>query len=197
MFEDSTQVVRQGVERACRDFSQRIAPLGFTRTRKMFWTRLPGLHTIDFIHLFRSGSSYGKPINYSVSLRVHLGIRVLNDTFEAAALNGPCSDDMRSFREGRYHLRFNASTGSTYERCIDDLARFVTEQGVPWFERFKMADALLDRSDTPLRDAEKQYLRGALSGAARPEALTRSLTLLGIKQPPSPRTASSSDPSAS
>ncbi len=27
------------------------------------------------------------------------------------------------------HLRFNAKSGSTYDRCLDDLLRFVVEPG--------------------------------------------------------------------
>ena len=176
--EDTTQIVRQGVERACRDLSQRLEPLGFARTRKMLWTRR-STHTAQFIHLHRSGSTYGKPINYSVSFRIELGIRVLNDLFEAPALNGPTSDDL-SLGKG-YHLRFNASTGSTYDRCIDDLSRFVLERGEPWFKRFGAAEALL-KHDSPLREAEKERLRAAMGGQHQPEVVAKSLALLGIKE---------------
>ena len=82
------------LEKACKDFTVRIEPLGFRRTRKMFWIRRHP-HTVDFIHFHRSGSSYGKPINYSVRIRVHFGIRVLNDDSQGAALNGPFSDPGR------------------------------------------------------------------------------------------------------
>jgi hypothetical protein len=179
--DDTTQVVRQGVERACRDFTKGIAPLGFARTKKMFWTRQHP-NTVDFVHLHRSGSTYGKPINYSVDFRVHFSIRVLNDTFEAAALNGPFSDPTR-LRAGLYHLRFNAQTGSTYERCVGDLARFVVEQGEPWFVRFRNPDALLNFQDSPLRQAEKDRLIAAVGGHSDAGAVGQSLKLLGIKTP--------------
>jgi hypothetical protein len=179
--DDTTQVVRQGVEKGCRDFSERIAPLGFARTKKMDWTRR-NPHTVDFIHLHRSGSTYGKPINYSVDFRVHFGIRVLNDTFEAAALNGPFSDPTR-LRSGFYHLRFNAQTGSTYDRCVEDLARFVAQQGEPWFIRFRSPDALLGFQDSPLREAEKERLAVAVAGNSDANAVAQSLKLLGIKTP--------------
>jgi hypothetical protein len=177
--EDTTQVVRKGVERACRDFSQRLAPLGFARTRKMLWTRR-FTHTVQFIHLHRSGSTYGKPMNYSVSLTVELDIRVLNDLFEARALNGPSSDDLRLGKT--YHLRFNASTGSTYDRCIDDLTRFILQKGEPWFNRFRSAEALLIHKESPLREAEKERLRAALNGQYQPKVVAKSLVLLGIKE---------------
>lgn len=179
--DDTTQVVRQGVERACRDFSERIAPLGFARTKKMFWTR-KNPYTVDFVHLHRSGSTYGKPRNYSVDFRVHFSIRVLNDMFEAPALNGPFSDPTR-LRAGLYHLRFNAQTGSTYDRCVEDLARFVVEQGEPWFVRFRNPDALLSFQDSPLRQVQKERLIAAVGGNSDADAVAQSLKILGIKAP--------------
>jgi hypothetical protein len=89
-----TTIVRAGVERCCQDFTAQIAPLGFARTKKMIWTRRHPL-IVEFIHLHRGGSSYGAPANASVDLRVHFGIRVLNDDFEAAALNGRQPDFAR------------------------------------------------------------------------------------------------------
>jgi hypothetical protein len=177
---DTTHVVREGVEKACKEFSERIAPLGFTRTKKMFWSRR-NVHTVEFIHLHRSGSSYGKPINYSVEFIVHFAIRVLNDTFEAEALNGPYSD-VGLLREGRYHLRFNAQTGSTYDRCLDDLSRFVTEQGEPWFNKFKNCETLLSSNESPLKESVKNRLRAALDGQSEPEVVDASLKMLGIKK---------------
>jgi len=145
----------------------------------MVWTRLH-VHTVDFIHLHRSGISYGRPLNYSVDFRVHFGIRVLNDTFPGLALNGPSSDPDR-LRAGRYHLRFNAKTGSTYDRCVDDLARFVVEQGEPWFARFREPEALLTYKDSPLQTPERERLRTATEGNPDAQTVAESLRLLGIK----------------
>jgi len=115
-------IVREGLEKACKEFNARVKPLGFSRTKKMLWTRRHDL-TVDFISFSRSGSSYGAPANASVQIRVHLGIRVLNDGGNCGALtiNGPSSDDNSSskIRSGRYHLRLNAVSGSTFARCID------------------------------------------------------------------------------
>lgn len=174
-----TSIVRTGLERACRDFTARVEPLNFRRTLKMFWTRRRPL-TVDFIHFHRSGSTYGAPRTASVDIRVHFGIRVLNDGFVAAALNGPQSDAGR-LHAGRYHLRFNAETGSTYDRCIDDLARFVVEHGEPWFQRWSSVDALL-QSDSPLRPQDRDFLRAAQDGQANAERVAASLKILGIKE---------------
>jgi hypothetical protein len=178
--QETTKIVRTGLEQACKDFSERVARLGFTRTKKMFWTRKQPF-TVDFIHFHRSGSSYGAPINFSVDIRVHFGVRVLNDSFPAAALNGPFSDPNR-LRSGRYHLRFNAKSGDTYDRCIDDLERFVAEQGEPWFLRFHSTDNLLEKADSPLKAPDKQLLAEAIAGKTNRENEANSYKLLGIKR---------------
>jgi hypothetical protein len=177
--QETTKVIRKELERACRDFSSQIVSLGFIRTKKMFWTRVHPL-TVDFIHFHRSGSTYGVPINYSVDIRVHFGIRVLNDSFEAAALNGPYSDATLT-RKGHYHLSFNAKSGSSYDRCITDLVRFVNEQGEPWFNRFQNIKKLLKEKDSPLNSEVKEYLKEANSGQGVPENETASHKILGIK----------------
>ena len=177
---DTTEVVRIGVENAGKDFTARIEALGFKRTKRMLWVRRH-LHTADFISLFRDGSSYGRPINYSVSFTVNCGIRVLNDLFEALSPNGPRYDFSERLRAAHYHFRFNAQNGSTYDRCIDDLARYVVHEGEPWFTRFRETEALLDSVESPLRELERARLRDAVDGRAESAAILQSLKLLGIK----------------
>ena len=174
-----TQLVRSGLERACKEFTIAVHQTGFARTKKMFWTRRRE-HTVEFIHFHRSGSSYGSSMNASVRIRVHFGIRVLNDAFPAAALNGPSSESGVSLT-GRYHLRFNAATGSTFDRCVQDLVRFLSEQGEPWFEQFADTTCLLERTDSPLAEEARSLLAQAVSGQARPENVAASLKLLGIE----------------
>ncbi|MCQ9377670.1 hypothetical protein [Methyloversatilis sp. XJ19-49] len=175
----TTTVVRAGLERACVQFSAGISEHRFARTKKMFWTRV-NQHTIDFVHFHRSGSSYGAPSSASVAIRVHFGIRVLNDTFPAQALNGPCSDSPTT-SAGRYHLRFNASTGSTSERCIEDLHRLFMEIGLPWFERFSDPTALLELADSPLQPYAKKLLQDAVRENPVAEHVAASLKLFGVK----------------
>jgi hypothetical protein len=173
-----SQTVRDGLERACRDFTAAASKVGFARGKKMFWIR-PKIHTADFIHFHRGGSTYGAPRNASVDIRVHFGIRVMNDPFQALALNGPYSDPEK-IPAGRYHLRFNASTGSTYDRCVEDLVRFLVELGEPWFQQFNDTECLLRRIDSPLDTRARNALREAVAGHAKSENLVESRKLLGI-----------------
>ena len=128
----SRQIYNNALSKASNDITICLQNFGFVKTKKWQWVRVKE-GTADFVHVHRSGSSYGGPINYSVSFRVHCGNRLLSDTFETLELNDPNSD-LPQFRENRYHLRFNAKSGSAYERCIDDIERFVQEAGEPWFK---------------------------------------------------------------
>ena len=176
---ETGRIVRDGLERACKDFTNRIGGLGFRRTKKAFWTRLRP-STIEFIHFHRHGSSYGAPINYSVDIRVHFGVRILNDANPVITLNGPSSDP-ETLRLGQYHLRFNSKTGSTYERCVDDLVRFVEERGEPWFREFCEIEDLLVNPKSPLHTEEKRCLAEANAAQACPENVARSLKVFGIE----------------
>src|SRR5262249_13208365 len=151
---NKTALVRQGFEKVCREFTDRISLNWFDRTKKRLWTRIQS-DWVDFVHFHRHGISYGSPATFTVDIRVHWGVRVLNDSFPGLHLNGPQSDPDR-LRSGRYHLRFNARSGSTYDRCLEDLSRFFVEQCEPWFNRFASAENLLTRSDSPLNDDEKR-----------------------------------------
>ena len=175
---ENTRIVREKLEEACKAFTVRMGALGFTRSKKMFWTRRHE-HTVEVIHLHRDGSSYGAPTNFKVSFRIHLAIRVLNDAFEAVALNGPMSDGGR-LHEGAYHLSFNAHSGDKFERCVDDLARFVADQGEPWFTFYREPSQLLTY-DSPLQEGARNFLQLAINGMPDLRYVATSLKLLGLK----------------
>jgi hypothetical protein len=177
--EDLSELVREGMKKACRDFTDRVAPLGFRRTRDRSWVRRRVL-TADVIHFHRQGSSYGAPINASVGIRVELSLRILNDPAPSGAVIGPWSDVART-RSGRYHLRFNAKSGSTYERCIDDLVRFLVEHGESWFRTYESAETLLALPDSMLPQSTKELLKLAMSGQASADNIAATLRQLGLK----------------
>jgi hypothetical protein len=176
---ETTKVIRPELERACKEFTDRIEVLGFSRTKNMIWSRLNEF-TADFIHLHRCGSTYGAPLNYSVRIRVGYGVRILNDPRPSLALNGPglTADVMR---KGRYHLRFNAKTGSTFDRCVEDLVRITQEELEPWFTQYRTPENLLETNDTTLNAECKALLKAACEKCAFPENVALSLKLLGIK----------------
>ena len=95
-------------------------------------------------------------------------------------LNGPCSDHV-GLATPPYHLRFNAKSGSTYERCLDDLERVFVNVAEPWFEKFRLTDSLLQDPASPLLPREQQFLAAALAGEATPANEAGSRKKLGIR----------------
>jgi hypothetical protein len=189
MSTELTKVVRTREEEACVAFSRDVEPLGFVRTKKRLWVRLRE-HTADVLHLHRGGISYGAPLNASVNLRLHLAIRVLNDSFAGLHLNGP--DSGAAPREGRYHLRFNAESLDSFDRCVRDLGRYVRDVGEPWLARFRHADALLNHPDSPLHEDARTSLRAAVDGRPSADALALTNKELGLGRMRSPSRSSGS-----
>ena len=68
-----------------------------------------------------------------------------------------------------------------FDRCVQDLVRFVHVIGEPWFLSFRHPDSLLDRSDSPLRDEDKARLREALAGNASTDNIHLTRKQLGLK----------------
>ena len=129
----TSEIVKAGFDRVCDDFSELVAPLGFRRTKRSSraWHRPVG-GSIEQIYFHRSGGSYGTPRNTSISIRVHFSKHSIEEK-PPLPLNGASSDQLRDERGYAYHLRFNAHTWSTYERCLDDLLRITNDHGLPWF----------------------------------------------------------------
>ena len=174
-----TSIVRKGFDRAIHEFSAQVVSQGFLRTKRGLWVR-PHEYTADVISFHRHGSTYGAPRTASLSIRVHFAIRVLNDPFPALAANGPDSDTIGRGKHN-YHLRFNAQSGSTFDRCIQDLVKLLIQEGEPWFRRFRPLDSLLNTADSPLGVEARKHLQAALDGKTDPSFLKVSSKVLGLK----------------
>lgn len=127
-------VVKAGMARVCRDFTELVAPLGFRRTksRSRAWQHRTD-RLVQVIYFHRCGSTYGAPINHSVDIRVHFSLQTLDGA--PTGKNQLTSETVRDDRGYAYHLRFNALSWSMYDRCLNDLLRVTREHGLPWFEQ--------------------------------------------------------------
>lgn len=171
-----TKEKREHSEVVRRALSGAIESIGFRRTKTTFWVR-EAEFVSDFVHLhlFRSGPSF----------RVHFGIRAMNDSFEAAALNGPSSDLIREHRvlfgliRRKYLLRFDKSLASQLA-CADQIARFVKEVGEPWFHLHRNAKDLAIGDKSPLNEAMRENLAKHLAGIPDPKNLALSRSILGL-----------------
>jgi hypothetical protein len=173
-----SKVVTQGMKRVCDDFSPIVGRHGFVRTKPRAWVRLNPL-CADVVYFHRHGSTYGAPINASVSIRVMLSIRVLNHPAPGSGIM-IISDHARRPNGYGYHHRFNAETWSTYDRCLDELGLFMTEIAEPWFAEWGEPEKLLTHPE--LTDSAREALEEALSGGASPDNVAMSLHALGVKR---------------
>jgi hypothetical protein len=165
---------RNRAEAVRRRLSRGLEPLGLRRTKTSFWTREREF-VVEFIHLHL--------FTFDWSFRVHLGVRVLNDSFEAAALNGLYTPDGWYGDRPRYDFLFSDDEESV-NRCADDLVRFVRDVASPWFERFVDPRALLTIADSPLTEDERTALAEALAGESAETRVAASRVLLGVAKPP-------------
>jgi hypothetical protein len=149
--------------------SEHIAGTRFRRTKPTFWTR-GGEVIVPFVHLHL--------LTFTPAFRVHFGLRVLNDAFPAPELNGPMSEGGWALAGRKYLFNFSTTPDSLL-RCADELASFICEVGLPWFQRFEAPDAAL-ATDSPLSDESKARLRLALVGQQDAAAIAASRAMLGL-----------------
>jgi hypothetical protein len=160
---------RHAAEQVRRSVTTKLQALAFTRGKTSFWAR-PQTHVIEFLHLHL--------FTFAPAFRVHSGIRVLNDVFVAAALNGPTSDECRSSAGRTYRLEFSDSEASI-ESCAAEVERFCAEVADPWFKRFREPHVLL-AAESPLTDEARSGLDRALKGLTDAATVRLSRGLLGV-----------------
>jgi hypothetical protein len=165
---------RAGAGKVLTRLARALRPLGFARTKPTFFTR-PRELVIEFVHLHK--------YSFAPDFRVHLGLRVTNDPFGAAPLNGPdshaytCANPPggRKYRFA-YHL-----APETFDRSAGELADFVRLVAEPWFERWRDLDRLVTAPESPLGDDARAALRAARETGADPQNVALSTSLLGLR----------------
>ncbi|WP_156442837.1 MULTISPECIES: hypothetical protein [unclassified Sphingomonas] len=132
-----SNVVAEGMKRVCSAFTGFVQSLGFKRGSGRKWVRqIDGFEEVIFIS--RSGATYGAPGSPSISLQLDLSSVCLGNG-EKAYLDHHTIQLTRRSTGYCYHHRFNAETGSTYERCVEELGLFIKEVAEPWFEEVRGA----------------------------------------------------------
>ena len=135
---------------------------GFVHSKPTFAVR-PMEYIAAFVHVHK--------FSYGPMFRLHFGIRVLNDPFEAVALNGPALE-----HAGKY-----STQEESIERCIGDLERFIRSEGLPWLARYSDIDVLL-ASKIPLKERDRVALKAHLAGNASTESIEQTSALLGLNK---------------
>lgn len=178
MASELTTLVNAEISRLMKLIEPRLSALGYSPAKKYHWVK-ERQHSAIFVILQRQGSTYGGPTSASISLDVSAGVRVFNSDFPALALNGPQSGRAERSDGLKFHTRFNARSGSQFERTCEDIVRFVSEIVEPWSNTNADEGRLLD-SDALLTTEEQENLKAAVVGESDGERVARSRKLLGL-----------------
>jgi hypothetical protein len=145
-----------------RQVATNMRPFGYRLTKPTFLCReYPQIIAFFHFHKFSFGPYF----------RVHFGIRVLNSSFVARALNGPSFEDAEEYGED----------DESVSRYVQKLSELLITEGIPWVEDWLSPERLVAESRSPLAQDEKSNLLRALSGHANPEYISLSHRLFGIK----------------
>jgi hypothetical protein len=160
---------RRLAERVRRALTMRLKEQGFVRGKPTFWVR-PREHVIEFVHLHL--------YTFDPAFRAHLGIRALNDKRDGIALNGPTDGESGQCGKPKYNFDFSEEDSSII-RCTEEIARFCSEVGEPWFHLFANPKDLL-ATELPLIGPSQADFAEAIQGHSNAEATQLSRRLLGV-----------------
>jgi hypothetical protein len=155
--EEERRLARKIVRGVGKEFRSR----GFLHSKPTWLVRpLDGFAQFVHFHKFTFGPRF----------RVHLGIRVMNDPFEAVALNGPSFE-----HAGRYEADEEETLA-----CTRTLIVLIERDGLPWLSALSDIDGLLQSPRSPLKDRDRQALTDDLAGKQDEARWQVSERLLGL-----------------
>ncbi|MGX5200838.1 hypothetical protein [Aliikangiella sp. IMCC44632] len=152
-------------QKILRRFANKIKELGFVRTKPTFFVRDRD-YTLEFIHVHK--------FSFGPYYRIHVCIRVKNDSRDFIALQGPIDKELLS----GVTFEFDENEGSI-ELCASKMAFFVKEEAEEWYENWQDVNCLLEDT-SPLGDSEKDSLKDALEGKNDLDRVKLSMGLLKI-----------------
>ena len=156
------RVERNIARRIVRAVARELGAVGFHQTKPTFVIR-PGDLVTPFFHFHK--------FTFGPRFRIHLGVRVMNDTFVALALNGPSLEHAGQYSEREEDV----------QHCIQEMVSYCRGEGLPWLERWSDPKALLEAQGSPLRSEDQQALSSALAGRFNVQAIALSESLLGLR----------------
>jgi hypothetical protein len=111
------RIERNIARRIVRAVARELGDLGFRQTKPTFVIR-PGDIVTPFFHFHK--------FTFGPHFRIHLGVRVMNDTCVALALNGPMHEHAGQYSERKDDI----------QECVRVMATCCRAQGLPWLERW-------------------------------------------------------------
>lgn len=153
------RVERNIARRIVRAVARELEDLGFRQTKPTFVIR-PGDIVAAFFHFHK--------FTFGPYFRIHLGVRVMNDTFVALALNGPSHEHAGQYSEREEDI----------QQCIRNMVTYCRTEGLPWLLRWSDPKTLLAAQDSPLHAEDRPALSNALARRSSPAAIALSESLL-------------------
>jgi hypothetical protein len=117
---------------------------------------------VQFVHFHK--------YSFGPCFRVHFGIRVMNDSLPAVALNGPSSNSVGNYWPDEEQTMI----------CTSRLIELVQKEGLPWFSDLATTEALLSSPKSPLIERDRLALLEAMSGKGINMNCRHSERLLGL-----------------
>jgi hypothetical protein len=162
---DLKRIERSNAGKVLRRFAKQLLPLEYRR-KSTFFAREAG-HLIQFLHLHK--------FSFGPNFRMHVCIRVLNETRDWVALSGITSDEY-----ARYHRTFIFEDDeASMNQCATQMMAFVTDVAEPWFSRWH--EQALIGPHSPIPEDAQDALVQARAGNGDPAKIDRSRTLLGLR----------------
>ena len=155
--EEERKLARKIVRGVAKEFRSR----GFLHSKPTFIVR-PFERFAQFVHFHK--------FTFGPNFRVHFGVRVMNDPFDAVALNGPAVE-----RAGTYGPDEEQSLA-----CTRQLIALVEKEGLSWFSKLSSVEELLKSSKSPLDDRDRRALLDDMSGQKNEASWQLSERLLGL-----------------
>jgi hypothetical protein len=142
--------MNKGIERSLarkiiRKVGKEFRSRGFLHSKPTFLVRSFD-HFAWFIHFHK--------FSFGPQFRAHFGVRIMNDPFDAVALNGPSIE-----RAGRYEIDEEETM-----KCTQQLISLIEGDGLTWFSSLSNTDELMRSSRSPLQDRDRQALLEDLGG---------------------------------
>ena len=157
--EEERRLARKIVRAVAREFRS----CGFLHTKPTFMVR-PCEGFTQFVHFHK--------YSFGPSFRIHFGVRVMNDSFPAVALNGPASDHVGGYWPDEEQSLI----------CTSRLIELVQQEGLTWFADLSSSKALLNSPKSPLKERDRAALLEDMSGQGSRENRQNSERLLGIRK---------------
>lgn len=152
---------RRLARKIVRAVAKEFQAIGFLHTKPTFIVR-PFEGFAQFMHFHK--------FSFGPDLRVHFGIRVMNDPFPGVALNGPSFD-----HDGHYWPDEEQTM-----ICTSRIIELVRREGLPWFSDLSSAKMLLSSLESPLRERDRTAMIEDMDGLRNEVSWQNSMRMLGL-----------------